>query len=139
MLTFAPTQEIGADDIPLLISGRTLPEVPPTHRTIFQFVTLRVLRTVQISRWLRQTFTSGDLDITEDAERNSLLLKGDLSTIGQAIDMIEVLDQPALRGRHGVIIEPQFLEVEAMANDITAIMEAEGYKVAGSGGSPASC
>ena len=134
VLTFAPTQEIGSDDIPLLISGRALPEVPPTHRTIFQFVTLKVLRTVQITRWLKQIFTGGELGITEDPERNSLLLKGDLTTIGQAIDMIEVLDQPALRGRNGVIIEPQFLEAEAMANDITTLMEAEGYKVGGSGG-----
>ena len=134
VLTFAPTQEIGSDDIPLLISGRALPEVPPTHRTIFQFVTLKVLRTVYITRWLNQIFTSGDLGITEDPERNTLLLKGDLATIAQAIDMIEVLDQPALRGRNGVIIEPEFLDVEAMANDITVLMEAEGYKVGGSGG-----
>ena len=134
VLTFAPTQEIGTDDIPLLISGRTLPEVPPTHRTIFQFVTLKVLRTVQINRWLKQIFTAADLGITEDPERNTLLLKGDLATIGQAIDMIEVLDQPALRGRNGVIIEPQFLDAAAMANDITALMDAEGYEVSGSGG-----
>ena len=134
VLTFAATQEIGTDDIPLLISGRALPEVPPTHRTIFQFVTLEVLRTVQITRWLKQIFTSGDLGITEDPERNTLLLKGDLSTVGQAIDMIEVLDQPALRGRNGVIIEPEYLDAAAMANDITTLMAAEGYKVSGSGG-----
>ena len=134
VLVFAPTQEIGTDDIPLLISGRTLPEVPPTHRTIFQFVTLKVLRTVQITRWLKQIFTAADLGITEDPERNTLLLKGDLATIGQAIDMIDVLDQPALRGRNGVIIEPQFLDAAAMAIDITALMKAEGYEVSGSGG-----
>ena len=134
VLTFAPTQEIGTDDIPLLISGRALPEVPPTHRTIFQFVTLKVLRTVQVTRWLRQIFTGNDLGIAENPDRNSLLLKGDLTTIAQAIEMIEVLDQPALRGRNGVIIEPQFLDAAAMANDITILMEAEGYKVGGGGG-----
>ncbi len=134
VLTFDATEEIGSDDIPLLISGRALPEVPPTHRTIFQFVTLRVLRTVQISRWLKQIFTGGDLGITEDPERNSLLLKGDLATISQAIEMIEVLDQPALRGRNGVIIEPQFLEAATMAKDITTLMAAEGFKVSGSNG-----
>ncbi len=134
VLTFAPTQEIGTDDIPLLISGRALPEVPPTHRTIFQFVTLNVLRTVQVTRWLRQIFTGNDLGIAENPDRNSLLLKGDLTTIAQAIEMIEVLDQPALRGRNGVIIEPQFLDAAAMANDITILMEAEGYKVGGGGG-----
>ena len=134
VLTFAPTQEIGTDDIPLLISGRALPEVPPTHRTIFQFVTLNVLRTVQVTRWLKQIFPGNDLGIAENPDRNSLLLKGDLTTIGQAIEMIEVLDQPALRGRNGVIIEPQFLEAAAMANDITTLMQAEGYKVGGGGG-----
>ena len=134
VLTFAPTQEIGTDDIPLLISGRALPEVPPTHRTVFQFVTLKVLRTVQITRWLSQVFSGAKLGIEEDPERNSLLLKGDLATIGQAIDMIEVLDQPALRGGNGVIIEPQFLEAETMAKDITMLMEAEGYEVGASRG-----
>ena len=134
VLTFVPTQEIGTDDIPLLISGRALPEVPPTHRTIFQFVTLDVLRTVQVTRWLKQIFTGGDLGIAENPDRNALLLKGDLATVGQAIDMIEVLDQPALRGRNGVIIEPQFLDAAAMVNDITTLMEAEGYKVGSSGG-----
>ncbi len=134
VLTFAPTQEIGTDDIPLLISGRALPEVPPTHRTIFQFVTLDVLRTVQVTRWLKQIFTGGDLGIAENPDRNALLLKGDLATVGQAIEMIEVLDQPALRGRNGVIIEPQFLDAAAMVNDITTLMEAEGYKVGSGGG-----
>ena len=129
VLTFAATQEIGSDDIPLLISGRALPEVPPTHRTIFQFVTLKVQRTVSITPWLKQAFKSGDLGIVEDPTRNTLLLKGNLATIGQAINMIEVLDQPALRGLHGVIIEPQFLDAATMASDIAAVMEAEGYRV----------
>ena len=134
VLSFEATEEIGSDDIPLLISGRALPEVPPTHRTIFQFVTLKILRTVQITRWLKQIFTGGDLGITEDPERNSLLLKGDLATIAQAIEMIGVLDQPALRGRNGVIIEPQFLEASVLAKDITTLMDAQGFKVGGSGG-----
>ena len=97
-------------------------------------MTLEVLRTVQVIRWLKQIFTADALSVTEDVERNTLLLKGDLTTVGQAIDMIEVLDQPALRGRNGVIIEPQFLEAPVMASDITSLMEAEGYKVGGSRG-----
>ena len=134
VLTFSPAEEIGSDDIPLLISGRAQPEVPLTHRTVFQFVTLKVLRTPQIVRWLKQIFTDEALGVTDNPDRNTLLLKGDLSTIGQAIDMIEVLDQPAFRGRNGVILEPQFLEAASLAVDITTLMTAEGYKVGGSGG-----
>ena len=35
---FLATQEIESGEVPLLISGRTLPEVPATHRTVFQLV-----------------------------------------------------------------------------------------------------
>ena len=127
VLTFAPTLEISSADIPLLISGRTLPEVPPTHRTIFQLVPLKVVRVPQVTRWIRQAFPGEDLAIVEDPDRNALLLKGNLEMIGRAIDMIEVLDQPVLRGQHGAIVEPQFLEAEAMAKDLEAVLRAEGY------------
>ena len=47
--------------------------------------------------------------------------------------MIEVLDQPLLRGRHGVIIDPSFLAAADLATDLEAVLAAEGYSV-GTGG-----
>ena len=44
ILSFAPSQETASRDVPLFVSGRTLPEVPVSHRTIFQLVPLRVVR-----------------------------------------------------------------------------------------------
>ena len=41
--------------------------------------------------------------------------------------MIEVLDQPLLRGRFGILIEPGFLLAQDMANDLAAVLKAEGY------------
>ena len=38
--------------VPLLISGRTLPEVPATHRTVFQLVPMHVVAPNQVSRRL---------------------------------------------------------------------------------------
>ena len=43
MLTFLATQEIESGEVPLLVSGRTLPEVPATHRTVFQLVPMHVV------------------------------------------------------------------------------------------------
>ena len=40
---FLATQEIESGEVPLLISGRTLPEVPATHRTVFQLAPLDVV------------------------------------------------------------------------------------------------
>ena len=129
VISFAISEEITSRDIPLLISGRTQPEVPITHRTIFQLVPMKVLRTAQVTSMLRQVFANQNLNISADPHRNSLLLKGNRDMIDRAIDMLDVLDQPLFRGRHGVIIEPEFLEADAMVNDLRSVLAAEGYQV----------
>ena len=139
ILTFAPSQDIASRDVPLLVSGRALPEVPATHRIIFQLVPLKVVRGPQVRGWLLEAFgRQGDLDILEDPDRNALLLKGNADMIARALAMIEVLDQPLLRGRHGLIIEPLFIGAGELASALNAILRAEGYQSsigAGVGGS----
>ena len=129
ILTFVPSQEIASRDVPLLVSGRTLPEVPPTHRTIFQLVPLKVVRGPQVRGWLKKAFDGQDLEVLEDPERNALLLKGNIDMIARALAMVEVLDQPLLRGRYGVIIEPVFMEATDLAGTLRSILGAEGYNV----------
>ena len=127
ILSFAPSQEIASRDVPLLVSGRTLPEVPASHRTIFQLVPLRVVRGNQVRGWLLEAFNRQGLKILEDPDRNALLLKGSADTIARALAMVEVLDQPLLRGRHGLVIEPFFMQAGDMANALNMILQAEGY------------
>ena len=128
ILTFTPSQEIASRDVPLLVSGRTLPEVPASHRTIFQLVPLRVVRGPQVRGWLKEAFQRQDLKILEDPDRNALLLKGNVDMIARALAMIEVLDQPLLQARHGLIIEPLFMQATDMANALNTILRAEGYE-----------
>lgn len=129
VLSFVETPEISARDIPLLISGRTLPEVPATHRTIFQLVPLRVVDVGAVAGTLRDVFTGQDLKIESDRDRNTLLLRGSLDLIALALEMIEVLDQPLMQGQHGLIIEPRFLEVGAMAQSLAQVLQSEGYSI----------
>ena len=129
VLNFIETPEISSRDIPLLISGKALPEVPATHRTIFQLVPLKVVDVVSISSTLRSVFQGQDLNVESDKSRNTLLLRGNLDLIALALDMIEVLDQPMMQGQHGLIIEPRFLEVAEMADALYRVLEAEGYSV----------
>ena len=127
ILSFTPSQEGASREVPLLVSGRALPEVPPTHRTIFQLVPLGVVRAPQVRDWLKEAFDRQDLKILEDTERNALLLKGTADMIARALAMIEVLDQPLLRGRHGVIIEPIFMQVRDLADALNSVLRAQGY------------
>ncbi len=130
VLTFVADQQITSSDIPLLISGRTLPEVPPTHREVFQLVPMHVVRSNHLTGFLRDAFQGQQLQVTDDLERNTLLLRGSVETLRLAAQMIEVLDQPLLRGRYGVVIEPSFLSVEDMAADLASVLSAEGYRTA---------
>lgn len=129
VLGFIETPEISSRDIPLLISGKALPEVPATHRTIFQLVPLTVVDAPSLGSTLQDVFQGQDLKIESDQNRNTLLLRGNLDLIALALDMIEVLDQPLMHGQHGLIIEPRFLDVAEMADSLHRVLEAEGYKV----------
>ena len=128
ILSFAPSQEATSRDVPLLVSGRALPEVPATHRTIFQLVQLEVVRGPQVRGWLKQAFDPKDLAILEDPDRNALVLKGRKDTLARALAMIEVLDQPLLRGRHGIIVEPVFMPAGDLARALESVLRAEGYQ-----------
>ena len=134
IVTFVPSQEISSRDVPLLISGRALPEVPATHRIIFQLVPLKVVRGPQVRGVLQDAFDNRDLEILEDPDRNALLLKGRMDMVAQALAMVEVLDQPLLRGRHSTIIEPVFLEATELASALNSVLRAEGYESSLGGG-----
>ena len=128
VLSFAPSQEVATRDVPLLVSGRALPEVPASHRTIFQLVPLHVVNGPQVRGWLKQAFDPKDLEILEDPDRSALILRGDADTLARALAMIEVLDQPLLRGRHGLIVEPVFMSAGELAQALSAVLRAEGYR-----------
>lgn len=128
-LTFVAGQQTARGDIPLLVTGRTLPEVPATHREIFQLVPMHVVPMAQVRTMLLRVFDPQTLQVEQDAARNALLLKGTSAVIARALDMIEVFDQPFFRGRHGIIIEPEFLDARKVANDLINMLNAEGYQV----------
>ena len=129
VITFAPGEDAGTGDLPLITSGgRTLPRVPDSHRIIFHFVPLRV-GGPSITDVLENAFEGQDLDISHDRDRGGLLLKGRRGLIEQAIAIIEVLDQPLLRSRHAAILDPAFLEAGLLARELDRILEAEGYRV----------
>lgn len=133
-ITFVASDDISTREIPLLYSGRTRPDVPASHRTIFQLVTLKALSPPQVTSLLVELVRGLDLVIHEKPERGALLLQGKLETVDAAIAMIDVFDQPLLIGHQGLVIEPVFLSVEDLAGNLERILEAQGYAVERSGG-----
>ena len=129
ILTFFESDEIAAPDVPLLITGKALPEVPDTHRTIFQLVPLRVANPDFVHAWLTRAFKGQDIEIDEEPGRSALFLQGGADVIAQVVDMMEVLDQPMLQGKQGVILQPGFLDVGTLADELRNVMVHEGYDI----------
>ena len=109
--------------------------MPATHRTIFQLVTLKVIRPNDIAGLLDTLIRGLDLKIHELPERGAVMLQGSQRTVEAAVSMIEVLDQPVLIGRRGLVVEPAFLQVDDMARDLISVLKAQGYAAAVGGGS----
>ena len=129
VLTFEATDVITDSGIPLLISGRAGPEVPATHRTVFQIVHTKVVSPGRLEGLLNRLLSGVELDIQVRSNLGAIMLKGSRTTIDRAIAIIEVLDQPLLSGRNGIVIEPVFLDVAKMAADLTTVLKSQGYGV----------
>lgn len=127
VLNFLIDKNITAGETPLLVSGRTLPEVPATHRPIFMFVPLKVVTNTKVAGWVRDALTGKDIQVNEDPTRNAVLLKGKPDLVNQALSIIEVLDQPIMRGKFSTSIEPAFVKVEALSKNLREVLNAEGY------------
>ncbi|MEO5962325.1 MAG: secretin N-terminal domain-containing protein [Thermomonas sp.] len=112
---------------PLVVSGRTLPQVPVTHRPIFQLVELQSVRTSDVNQWLRTAFKTESLEIQDDLNRNAVVLYGKPDIVRQAVAAIQVLDRPYMRGRASTRLEPAFVTADELAKRLVDVLVAEGY------------
>jgi general secretion pathway protein D len=127
LLRFVPSDTAPAGEPPLLVSGRTLPSVPATHRPVFQAVPIHNVDPGQVGVWLRAIFNGQDLTIKEDRAANRLMLMGPARTVEQALMAVERLDQPMMRGRHSLRVRPAFWPVEEFAGKLVSVLKSEGY------------
>ncbi len=129
LLTFAIDSTGSGGDVPLLVSGRSLPDVPDSLRPIFMFVPLEVVSNTRVRSWLTSALTGQNIQVREDPTGNAIVLQGRPAVVEQALSIIDFLDQPAMRGQYSISIEPSFLSVEDMERNLEQVLRAEGYSV----------
>lgn len=127
LLRFVIDASASGGETPLLISGRTLPDVPTSHRPVFMFVPLKVVTGGKVAGWLRDAMSGKDIKVEEDSLRNAVLLKGNQELVTQALSIIDVLDQPLMRGKFSASIEPAFVKVNDLSKNLQSVLNAEGY------------
>ncbi len=112
---------------PLLISGKALPEVPVSHRPIFQSIPLKVMRANQVHSLLNSVLPDKELRIQINLLTSSLLLSGSLDRVKLAKSLIEFFDQPSVRTQHAIRVNPAFLSAEELATQLDEVLKTEGY------------
>ena len=126
-LRFTADKDASGSSIPLMVTGRALPSVPASHRPVFSLVPLTVVRNTLVTKWLKELFKGKEVSVFEDPERNSILIRGPMDAVQQAIDAIELLDQPILKGKHAKVLSPAFSPVKELSRELVKVLSAEGY------------
>ncbi len=129
VLYFQPADNSANDNLPLLVSGSALPDVPMSHRPVFQQIPMRVVRSDSMLVWLKDMFTGTSLQVSSDPLRNTIMLRGPIELIRQASQAVELFDQPALKGSHSLAISPVYSDAEALGSALVKVLQAEGYDV----------
>jgi general secretion pathway protein D len=111
---------------PQIRRGRALPDTPASLRPVFHYVELDAVRISDFTSLLRTMFGS-KIQIQEDTVRNALMLSGQSEDISAVMDVIQVFDQPAMRGQRSKRISPVFWSADELANRLVQVLSAEGY------------
>lgn len=126
---FTLSDEISTEGVPLLISGEALPEVPVSHRPVFQIIELEVVRNSQVRGMVSGLFRGRKLDISEDPMRNAIILRGPADLVEDAAAAVRFFDRPVLKGRNSVLLRPAYREVSALSSALQDLLAAQGYSV----------
>ncbi|SEH04805.1 secretin N-terminal domain-containing protein [Candidatus Venteria ishoeyi] len=128
-LKFDLSRQASSSEPPLIVTGTTLPEVPTSHRPIFQLVPISVVEPNQLRNWLKQIYPKQGLKISIDHVRNSLMLSGKPDNVRQALELIRFFDKPYMRSRYSLRINPVFIKAKELAEALVGIMGSQGYAV----------
>jgi general secretion pathway protein D len=137
VLKVIPITQSQSGEPPLLVSGRTLPEVPVSHRPIFQYVPLKIIAVSQIAPFIKGLQISPQLQIYEEPQKNALFLAGPPSIISQALDYINFLDRTSMKGRYTLTVQPFFITADELAKSLEDVLKTEGYAVGIGSAAPA--
>ncbi|MBL6691253.1 MAG: type II secretion system protein GspD [Pseudomonadales bacterium] len=136
VLDFSLSQDASALEVPLIITGGALPDVPSSHRPVFLFVPIEVVSSNELRGWLLSALRGQGLNVQNLPQSNALLLQGKEKIVEQALTVIKALDQPSLRGSHSVLFQPEFSDANTLAEDLVNVLGSQGYLVSSRANNP---
>lgn len=118
-----------------ILRGRAQPDIPGSLRPIFYLMELDNTSQASAVTWVRTLF-QGRVTVTEDPPRNAIMLSGQSDSVMAAVDAIQSLDRPGMRGRYSARITPVFWSATEIATKLVEILTAQGYSASANAVSP---
>ncbi len=106
--------------------GRTIESVPSVAGQILQVIPLKYGIRISMERTIRELI---EADIRSDYEQSTLFVMGDRNNILRAIELVQMLDVPANRGKHIGLISLTYIPLEEFVTQTQTLMKNEGLDV----------
>ena len=105
--------------------GRNIDDVPNTTRDILQVVPLKYGVRIGVERTLKRLLNA---TITPDFDQSVIFVEGDRASIIRALELVNLLDTPASRGRYVGLVGLDFLTPEDFSRDVAVLLTNEGIE-----------
>lgn len=119
-----------SNEAPIIYTGAALPGVPESHRPVTYIRSLKVITPADAYNMVRSIFAQqDDLLVERDNPRNALRIQGSAELVQNAAQVLDMLDQPLLRGHNVLRVSPEYTTPKELAERLTKTLSAQGYEV----------
>lgn len=128
VLRFAPAPDPGAK-APSLITTRSLPDVPAGQRMVYVAVPLDASAPGVVAAQVRSLVGTKSVTLAEMLDANAVLISGPGSEVQAAMEAVLSLDRASLRDKRSLRINPLYLPVDQLAEELRNVLVAQGFSV----------
>lgn len=107
--------------------GRELSSVPNTNGQILQVVQLKFGIKITLERTLNKLV---DAEFIPDFDQNSMFILGDRTNVIRALELINMLDVPAHRGKYIGLLSLEYIAMDEFTSQVITLLTNEGVDAA---------
>lgn len=119
-----------ANQTPLFVRDRALPETPEPSRPVVQFFELKALDVKSVMALLSEAYPNrGKVRFTPREDLNTLVITGNAREVAAAAAVVDQIDRARFADGQIARIEPVFWSAERLADAVVQALRAEGYNI----------
>lgn len=119
-----------ANQTPLFVRDRALPDTPEPSRPVVQFFELKALDVKSVMALLSEAYPNrGKVRFTPREDLNTLVITGNAREVAAAAAVVDQIDRARFADGQIARVEPVFWSAERLADAVAQALRAEGYNI----------